>query len=243
MTLPRFTAGAVGNLEFSHLNEAFERIEAMSASPEVAVARTRGIFSRVITVKILERQGEPPFETGSFEEVALATPAGGVYFPIAGGVKSTDGTNPFAAPIVSPVSAPDSIVNVLACVARNGKLYFREFTPPTTEGDMYIVLGATVLQGSTATRSVFSYSLKPAVVNAQGQWTGVGDTAIEGFNGAENPEDEIAAGVKVIGVGSKIPQNTYAARQPIRVGTVVGPAKMQGGRLVFCVPNGYEFRC
>lgn len=243
MTLPRFTSGQVGSLEFSHLNEAFERIEALSASPEVAAMKASDRTDRVIVAKILAKQGTGSQEVGSFEEVALTSPTSGEYEAIPGGIKSTDGTNPYNAPIVAPVSPVGSIVTLLASVAKNGKLHFREFAPHGGEGEMYKVVDAVEAESSYENSRRWKYTLQPVSVTSAGSWADASPNLFEGFNGAENAVDGVLGSTRYIGVGSAIPANTNASRERIKNGVVVGPCRRSNGYLVFSLTNGYRFTC
>lgn len=243
MPLPRFTSGQVGSLEFSHLNEAFDRIETMSTSPEAAAKTSSAAPARVIVAKILAKQGTGATEVGSFEEVSLTSPTSGEYEAVPGGIKSTDGTNPYNAPVVAPVSQVGSIVTLLASVAKDGKLHFREFAPHGSEGEMYRVVDAVEAESSYENSKRWKYTLQPVVVNSIGNWNDASPNLFEGFNGAENAVDGVLGSTRFIGVGSAIPANTNATRERIKNGVVVGPCRVSNGYLVFSLTNGYRFTC
>ena len=235
MTLPRFTSGKVGALEFSHLNEVFDRIEDSSAL--VTMKRPRAALGRVFLAKILSKTGSGLTEKGAFEEVARVDLSAGTYAVIPGGLRSTLGSDAYRYPIVAAVSGVGSIVPILGHIAGDGSLYFKEcaVTGSSSTGTMASVASAT----GTAPR--WTYALNPVKWNGSA-WVATGAAQIAGaINGAENAVDTPAT--RNIGVGSVYVANATATRNPIKVGTVVGPVIDIDGFYLFSTPNGYTFAC
>lgn len=237
MTLPRFTSGSIGTLTFAHLNEAFDLLESLTGSPELVQAAKNRVASRLIVAKVLAKSGTGAAEVGSFEEVSLTTPTSGVYATVQGGVKSTDGTNAFAAPIVSPVSSVNTIVTLLAHRAANGALCFREVGSQAGGPKFYRVIANEPL--STAPqRKTWKYTLEP--VKYTGSWVADTGATLFGYNGAEEAIDDQSSrriGMNTIHVAAS------ADRQPIPSGVVVGACRIDNGVVEFSIPNGYAFNC
>ena len=232
MTLPRFTSGKVGALEFSHLNEAFDRIEDSSAL--VTMKRPRAALGRVFLARILSKTGSGLTEKGAFEEVARLDLSAGTYAVIPGGLKSTLGADAYKYPIVAAVSGVGSIVPILGHIAGDGSLYFKECAVSST-GTMASVVSAT---GSGPR---WTYALNPVKWDGSA-WVTTGAAPITGaINGAENAVD--TPQTRNIGVGSVYVANATATRNPIKVGTVVGPVIDIDGFYLFSTPNGYPFAC
>lgn len=238
MTLPRFTSGSIGKLTFSHLNEVFDLIESISGSPEMAQAARNAAASRMIVAKVLAKQGSGASEVGSFEQVSLTSPTSDVYEAVDGGVKSTDGTNAFAAPIVAPVSSVGTIVTLLAHRSKDGALCFREVGRETGGPKFYKIVAYEPL--STAPqKKTWKYTLQP-VRSTGSSWVADIGSEMFGYNGAEEALDDPAS--------RRIGMNTFhvaatADRQPIPVGVVVGACRIDNGVVEFSIPNGYAFNC
>lgn len=232
MTLPRFTSGQVGKLTFFHLNEAFDRIETVSADQSKPFNQ---ILGRVILAKITGHSGSGSSRVGSFVEVSANAIPPTSYTILSGGVTS----NGFAAPIVSPVSAVDSIVPILGHVSSNGKLYFRECSAPPL-----VRLGSINSAAQIGTFSKWIYTLTSVAIDSLNQGTFAADTTgtFQALNGCENPGDIFAN--RQIGVGTIYPSaiTTSPVRKPIKTGTVV-LCVLSGTDYVFSIPNGYEFTC
>jgi hypothetical protein len=234
MTLPRFTSGSIGTLTFAHLNEAFDLLESLTGSPELVQAAKNRVASRLIVAKVLAKSGTGAAEVGSFEEVSLTTPTSGTYATVEGGVKSTDGTNAFAAPIVSPVSAVDTIVTLLAHRAANGALCFREIG--TVKDPSVVMLKILSAAGGP---SAWTYTAR--VVEWNNGFVETTGQDVTARNGAESAVDNTAS--RNIGVGTVHVAGSTATRNPIKTGTIVGAAIKYGNTYTFSIPNGYSFAC
>lgn len=237
MTLPRFTSGKVGKLEFHHLNEAFDRIENVDPSMP---AGTRQILGRVILARVTGTSGTGNATKGSFQEVAVTTPGSNTYNAVAGGVSSTVGADAFGAPIVFPVSAVNSIVPVLGHVAADGKLYFRECSATSASASVRAgrITQATQITANTKWLYTLTDVQIQTLATAQYQTTGVG--SFQALNGCEEAVDVPAN--RNIGVGTVHVVGSTATRQPIKVDTIVVCIPTANG-FVFSVPNGYSFAC
>jgi hypothetical protein len=236
MTLPKFTAGQVGKLEFHHLNEAFERIERLDGNPAL-VAASGPVLGRVILVEVLARNGSAGAVRGSFKEVALSTVGSNSYVAVSGGVTSTVSGDAFGAPIVFPCPPVGAIVPVLGHIAANGKLYFRECSSPAS-----VRLGKISSSAQIGTSSKWIYNLTEVVVNnfSQGTYTSAGAGSFQALNGCEEPADVVAN--RNIGVGTIYPTGATASRKAIKNDTIV-LCLLAGTDYVFSIPNGYEFAC
>lgn len=234
MTLPRFTSGRVGNLEFHHLNEAFDRIEGVDPSMP---SSSRPILGRVILAEVLARSGSAGAVKGSFREVALSTVGSNSYVAVTGGVTSNIGADAFGAPIVFPCPPVGAIVPVLGHIAANGNLYFRECSSPAS-----VRLGKISSSAQIGTSSKWIYNLTEVVVNnfSQGTYISAGAGSFQALNGCEEPTD--VAAQRNIGVGTIYPTGATATRKPIKNDTIV-LCLLAGTDYVFSIPNGYEFAC
>lgn len=240
MTLPRFTSGSVGKLSFSHLNEAFDRIENVDPTKASAYANVLG---RVILARITGQSGTGNATKGSFQEVAVADPAAAslTYSVVGGGVTSTVGTDVFGAPIVFPVSATGTVVPVLGHVAQNGKLYFRECSAASASASVRVGRISSASPLGTA-NTKWLYTLNDLSINtiASATYQSTGAADFQALNGCEEAVDVPAQ--RNIGVGTIHPAGSTATRQAIKTGTIVTCIPTAGG-YVFSVPNGYSFAC
>lgn len=233
MTLPRFTSGKVGKLEFHHLNEAFDRIENVDPSMP---AGTRQMLGRVILAKILQHSTIGGLKVASFVEVAASSVPPSSYTAVAGGVTSNVGANQFGAPVVTPLSPVDSIVPLLGHVSADGKLYFRECSSPAQIRTGKITSNANISSGK------WKYTLTEVVVDSEttGLFVPSGAGSFTAFNGCEEPTDVVAT--RNIGVGTIHPATSSATRQPIKNDTIA-LCVLSGASYVFSIPNGYQFAC
>lgn len=237
MTLPRFTSGKVGKLEFHHLNEAFDRIE--NVEPLMPPS-TRQILGRVILARVNALSGTGNATIGSFQEVAVTSPGTNIYAAVNGGVSSTVGGNAFGAPIVFPVSAAGSIVPVLGHIAADGKLYFRECS--ATSASASVRVGEVISSIEIVSNKMWYYQLQDVAITniQQGTYQNITGSFFQALNGCEQPSD--APSQRLIGVGTIHVAGSLATRQKIRNGTIV-VCVPSGNGFVFSVPNGYSFSC
>jgi hypothetical protein len=237
MTLPRFTSGKVGRLEFHHLNEAFDRIENVDPSMPSGV---RQILGRVILARVQGQTGSGNAIKGSFVEVAVTNPGSDDYSAVVGGVTSTVNGDAFGAPIVFPVPPIGSVVPILGHVAANGQLYFRQCAAASSSAS--VRAGRITAATQITANAKWLYTLNDVQVKTIGtaiyELTGVG--AFQALNGCEEPVD--APATRNIGVGTIHVVGSTATRQPIKVDTIVVCIPTLGG-YVFSVPNGYSFVC
>jgi len=239
MTLPKFTAGQVGKLEFHHLNEAFERIERLDGNPAL-VAASGPILGRVILVRITGQSGSGNAIKGSFQEVALSTVGSNSYVAVSGGVTSAVSGDTYGAPIVFPCSAIGTIVPVLGHIAHDGKLYFRECAGVSSAAG--VRAGRITASTQITSNTRWLYTLTDVRVNtiAAGTYTATGVGSFQALNGCEEAVDSVAN--RNIGVGTIHVVGSTATRQPIKNDTIVVCTETLGG-FVFSVPNGYAFTC
>jgi len=234
MTLPRFTAGVVGNLSFEHLNEAFGFIDAVRDSGE---APAQGLYrgGAVICAKILGVNGD----NYSWEEVERVSATDATFQTKVGGRNSTDGAgNTFGFPArVFNLAMP--AVGELALLtskhSAEGNRYYISITGSSKNN-----ICATIESSTPVVANVrWQYGIKEAWPTSAGVFTGTGSVFVA-FNGAENSADS-----SVYGVGMIPPTGATLTRQPIKVGTAVLCSKNStaGAIYAFSVPNGYKVLC
>jgi len=233
MTLPRFTSGKVGKLEFHHLNEAFDRIE--NVDPSMPSAH-RQILGRVILARIIAHSTVGGLKVASFVEVSANAVPPSTYSNVSGGVTSTVGANAFGAPVVTPLSPVDTVVPLLGHVSTDGKLYFRECSSPAQ------IRTGKVSSSTSVGTGKWRYTLTDVVVDnaTTGAFMPSGAGSFTAYNGCEEPADVTAT--RNIGVGTIHPVSASAVRQPIKNDTIV-LCVVSGAAYVFSIPNGYQFTC
>jgi hypothetical protein len=239
MPLPRFTSGQVGKLTFAHLNEAFDRIE--NVDPELR-ASASPILGRVILARITGQSGSGASIKGSFQEVAVDNPTATSlsYSVVEGGITSATSAGTYGAPIVFPVSAIGTVVPILAHVAVNGALYFRECSAAAASASVRV--GRVKTATTITANAKWLYTLTDIAVSnmATAQYVATGAADFTALNGCEEAVD--VAAQRNIGVGTIHPVGSTATRQAIKVDTVVTCIPTAGG-FVFSIPNGYSFVC
>lgn len=238
MTLPRFTSGRVGNLEFSHLNEAFAAIDDMSR----ASGETRRMRPTIGSMVVAQIGVAGISNQYAWYEVTIGIDGAATVIP--GGLSSGA---PFPQPNPDPYLLP--AVSIDGTAFGVGDIVL--LSPARrTDGTSYMAIVKPV--GST----VRPYEIVDAVGISLGRWRytgarrrwdelqsawvadGSSDT-ITMLNGAENAVDTPGH----IGLGSTLPGSVpQPVRQRIKNGTVVTPTNT-GGVLTFCIPNGYAFQC
>jgi hypothetical protein len=240
MTFPQFITGATGRLTFSTLNETFDRIEKLERSESVYRNRASE-KTEIFPAKILSVSGS----LGAFVEVAPSATQPNSWTEIPNGIRSTDGTNVYATPIVGSNLAVDRVVFLHASNAPDGsEIYLVVEGQSVSNTFAAIITASTALTGSAATRKAWKYTLKrfaATETTTNITYTGTGPDLFA-YNGCENNTDSTT----VFGVGLK-PDVTPAAptlvRQPIKTGTVVLCVTESSGLNFFSVPNGYEVTC
>lgn len=233
MTLPRFTSGRVGNLEFHHLNEAFDRIEQTDGISS-SLDRVKQVWSRTILVRVVAHSGTSASSVASFVEVALASIGSSAYNEIVGGVTSTVNGNQYGAPIVGPLPPIGSVLAVVGHVAMDGKIYFKSAASPSSLSMLKIV-------GASSGTTNWRYDVRPVFWSGSAWIEDSTQAQAYGYNGAESIAD--IAATRTIGVGTIHPDTADATRKRLRDNLIVGPAMKQGDDWVFSIPNGYEFVC
>jgi len=237
MPLPRFNSGRMGSLEWSHLNEAFDRIEKPEAMQSIAGNPYR--IGTVFLARILTVSGTGATAVSSFEEVSLSSVAAGAFVAVSGGVKSTNGQvgGQYATPIVGSASSVGSVVAVLGHNAIDGSLYFRECGGAATAAAANVFMGRVT--GSTVifAARMWSYTVASNAEFNTGTNSWSGGSVVTAYNGCENPTDG-----GQIGVGTNPPPGVLSTRVAIKVDTVVACMSVNN-KNYFSVPNGYIFEC
>ena len=241
MTFPQFITGATGRLTFSTLNETFDRIEQLERRE--SVYRSRGSEkTEIFPAKILSVSGN----LGAFVEVAPSATTPNSWTELPNGIRSTDGTNAYATPIVGSNLAPDRVVFLVASNAPDGSEIFLVVEGQSSASNTFaaIITAATALTGSAAARKAWKYTLKrftATETTTNITYAGTGPDLFA-YNGCENNTDSTT----VFGVGLKpdvTPASPTLVRQPIKTGTVVVCVTESSGLNFFSVPNGYEVTC
>lgn len=231
MALPRFTSGRVGNLEFSHLNEAFDRIE----SREAMQSRGRQPSTVILLAQLTQQNDADEF---AWAEVRRSDD--GSYSPSPNGITSTREGDPFAFAAVS-LTGGSQVGDIVAISPRRtaqGKLWY------SINGGSGTVSRSFIITESIAHPSrsdMWAYKARPVDRTIQsgygGVWTPTSALEYILVNGAENPADGSS-----IGVGTVPPSGVQYVRRPIKVGTVVVASNINND-WVFSIPNGYSFIC
>lgn len=240
MSFPQFISGSSGRLTFSTLNETFDRIEKIEKKPSQISGEERD-SAQIFAARVLAVNGQ----LGSFIEVSPSATQAGSWTDVAKGIRSTDGTNAYAFPIVDANLAPDQVVFLTPANDPNGtEIYLVIRSAAIANTFAAVVVSATALSGSPALRKVWKYGVKrftPNITATDITYTEYG-SVLNAYNGCENNTDTTT----VFGVGlmpDVTPTAPTLTRQPIKIGTVVTVTQEPGGALFFSVPNGYKVDC
>jgi hypothetical protein len=236
MALPRFTSGRVGNLEFSHLNEAFDRIES-NRGGEKAMSR-RAEYEWLYVVLLSESAPVPDQISNrwSWKEIDRDPTTGGFSERVGGRSSFGADNDPFALPAIS-ISGTQSYSTgdlVLIRIMRfpNGKPFALIVKPTGSDVAMFEITNST---GIGLGRWRYTAHLR----SFGSEWfVSASDTDYTLHNGCENTVDT----GNTIGVGTVKPNSASAIRQPVRNGTIV-MATFSASGWVFSIPNGYSFSC
>ena len=241
MTFPQFISGSDGRLTFSTLNETFDRIERLERRE--SVYRNRQTERReIFPAKILSVSGS----LGSFVEVAPSATQPNSWTEVPQGIRSTDGANVFAFPIVGSGLSADSVVFLTPANAPDGTEIYLVVQGQSATSNTFaaIVTAAAALSGSGATRKAWKYTIRRFTTTETSTNVTYAETGsnLFAYNGCENNTDSTT----VFGVGLKpdvTPTAPTLVRQPIKIGTVVLCVTEPSGLNFFSIPNGYEVTC
>jgi hypothetical protein len=237
MTLPRFNDGKVGALEWHHLNEAFDLIEATTP----ALGGTRPIASGPL---VLAQLGAAVDGAYQWSEVVLKDD--GEYEVVVGGRNSSLDGDTRASPAFSLDGAGYAVGAVVFITPRRtktGKSWWGIVSGASSTQKAMKIVGTSqgnlsYVWGYTVREVTIGFSILPGVGNIL--------TATEfgpewqAWNLAELRADDNGR----IGVGTIPPAGVAAIRQPIRAGVIVVASKVPSAALwVFSMPNGYAFTC
>jgi len=232
MTLPRFTAGRVGNLEFSHLNEAFDLLEDRNALE----ARRRQPTAAVLLAQLTQENA-----AGEFAWTEVVRSNDGSYTTVQDGIASTSEGNAFAFAAIS-LNRGAEVGDIVAISPRRtseGKLFY-----VIQNGSGTVTRSFKIVQSlQHATRNdMWAYKgrlVTSSIQSGYGSiWTESSALEYVLLNGAENASDASST----IGVGTRPPTGVQAVRNPIKVGTIVLASNVDGD-WHFSMPNGYTFTC
>ena len=247
MTLPRFTSGKVGNLDFSHLNEVFGVIDGLDRTSAGAKSARRTPSTVVARLGNQDQSGSG-FGGWSWEEVywnygsdlAVTVPGG----LTSGSPAGEPNPNPYLLPAVS----------LEPTAFRTGEVVL---LLPTHRARFNNAPDAVMLIIRTLPSVTRAFEIVNAVGISLGRWRYIGrERKWDGLNNAwvaaEVNEQDVNLLNSVenavdtpgnMGVGSTLPGSVpQPVRQRIKNGTVV-MATASNAFYVFSVPNGYAFQC
>lgn len=234
MSLPRFTSGSVGNLNFSHLNDAFGYID-LARNEQTDRPSRQNETLPLIVAKITQSDSDGNHK---WKEVALS---GNAYVDLENGRSSGDSFE-FPARTMDGSTIPDG-ANVILVSKRktDGSIYFLILG---TEGGDTRMIRILAVNQVIRPLAMWSYWVAPVVFDAGAiggpAWIGSTQTGqAVALNGCENPFDNNAQ----IGVGTIVPSGVTFARQPIRAGTVCLARIVSPSVYHFSIPNGYSYTC
>lgn len=249
MTLPRFTKGQAGNLDFSALNEAFEAIDNLRRGGERPPARFQpravGGAAGPIMVKINDTAADPASNRWGFKEVelvnvAVTTNAEGLTWSIkAGGTQSDGNTSPVVGRMVG---GEYCLISKLIGSSLSGSL---PYYIPTRE--MFDPFHARILSSVPGGTGNWTYQAKQVFLI--GTIVYDGGLTFSCYNTAELILDDTTAGNFGYGVGFNKPsQVQYLSRKQIRNGVIVHMTRSlmqdrQFGGYHFTMPNPYSVTC
>lgn len=238
MTLPRFTSGQVGRLDFSHLNDAFGYIDLQRGSESKPVDAADGKLPLVLAII-----GSYDAQTKRHAWSEAVIDENGTAVPFTGGRTSTANGDPFAFPAFTPDGQQASAGSVVTLVPKRRKSGAIAYL--VVSGSAAGTVNTLIVQGVQQVihpQRMWVYQVRQAVweFTPPFNWQATG-ALMYALNGCENAVDQ--PGVS-IGVGTVVPVGVSASaiRQPIKSGTVV-VATMVGSTWVFSVPNGYRYDC
>lgn len=238
MTLPRFTSGSVGRLEFSHLNQAFAAIDEREASlhpSSIATESASGTRLPLIVAKITGRSGE----NHSWVEVKREASNWSV---LDGGRTSTLNADAYAFPAITTDGIPvpnDSIVMLIPKRSKTGSILYLALNPGAGTIQPVRIESFEVITNNKQWR----YTAKAVTVTASGT------PLIPTYAASGNPfvlfntVEDIADTTTIYGVGSYKNANFTITRMPLRVGLIVNATKVSSSVWITSTPNGYKYEC
>lgn len=240
MTLPRFTAGAMGRLTFRDLNEAFEAIDQLRKQTDQKLEEQLG-RRRIVLARITGKQGDDY----SWEEIERTSAT--TYAVRPNGRTSVEGGNAYANPIVGLGSVSFAVGDNIAIVASytaSGTLFYVPLAVASSGGggaDDFWSIANSVSLGNNRWRYDLSFA---EWISASNDFLVAVSPTRSGYNTAEWAVDSASYGVGFI--PAAIPSQVI--RQPIKNGTIVKASRINprdpfNFDLGFTVPNGYRIVC
>lgn len=240
MTLPRFTAGAVGRLTFRDLNEAFEAIDQLRKATDQKLEEQMA-RRRVILAQITAKNGDE-YAWQEVERTSATT-----YAVRPNGRSSAEGANQYANPIVGlgtvNLAVGDNIA-ITASYTSTGSLFYVPLAVASSGGggadDFWSIANSTSIGNN---RWRYDLSFAEWISSSNDFLVAVSPTRV-GYNTVEWAVDSASYGVGFI--PAAIPSQVI--RQPIKNGTIVRASKINprdpfNFDLGFTVPNGYRIVC
>lgn len=238
MTLPRFTSGQVGRLEFSHLNDAFGYIDLARGEP----GRDPSTDPQKLPL-VLALIGTYDSTTKRHAWSEATIDSSGTAVALDGGRNSTSNGDQYAFPAMTADGQQAATGSAVTLVPKR-----------RTDGSLIYVVVSGVQSSSTNTLIVqgvqqvihdgrmWVYQVRQAIFEFTPpfNWQSTG-SVMYALNACENAVDQ--PGVS-IGVGTVVPVGVSASatRMPIKNGTVV-VGMLRGSTWIFSIPNGYRYEC
>lgn len=234
MTLPRFTSGQFGRLDFSHLNDAFGYIDLQRGSESKPDESPDGKLP-LITARITGRDSA----NHSWVEVARES---GSWQDVKGGRTSKSASNDFAFPAMTVDEshvAADSIVIIVPKRGKRGEIRYVILNPVFGMVQLAMIQTVEVIEPAKRWR----YIAQAATASASGtplmpSYSTSGNPFVL-FNSVEEMPDTAT----IYGVGSYKNANFTIVRQPLRVGLIVLATRISSSMAVCSIPNGYRYEC
>lgn len=231
MTLPRFTSGKVGNLEFSHLNEAFDMLDGKAAKR----ADKREMQTQPLLARLIEKN-----QVGAFSWSEMVRNDDGSFSSVQNGLSSSKSGDQFKYPAVSLTggAAAGDVVIIEPRRSKQGKLYYTIATSAGTVTRPFMIVSNVPHATRQDAWAYVGKTVDAVITPGFGlQWQVTSQLEYVLLNGCENPTDG-----STIGVGTVPPAGVVSSRRPIKPNTVVVASNI-GGNWIFSVPNGYAFTC
>ena len=244
MTLPRFTSGSIGKLDFSHLNDAFGYID-LARSVSTPMPDSKSAPSGAIFAKILNRDIQNNRSVHSWTEVVQTGP--GTYVePQHPRTSKVDG-NDFFYPVETidgDELATNSVHAVFPHRRADGSFFYLQLGVQQEVGMLAI---GTVAQ-TLIPNQMWTYHARLARFRIDAYptptWEVYGDptTAVNGCESAPDIHPIYGVGSSIPGANSGQEGTPNISRRPIRSG-VIAVAIRATAIWTFSIPNGYSVIC
>jgi hypothetical protein len=247
MTLPRFNNGQVGELRWNHLNDAFDRIEAIEKRLDQIKSAMGPLAYKDIIIARLGVQGIN--NRYAWTQVA---PTSNLNFPtMENGLRSTLDGDLYASEAIAVDGARyevGDIVFLKPSVMTTGRNFMAIIRPAGSRVRVYRIIGATPISGVPTSSPAWRYDVLRTEVTFDPatdlyQWNDFAGSETDATI-ALNAAETVADTPTNIGLGTVLPSSVSGyTRQPIKSGTRVLCTDTGGSVVVFSMPNGYALNC